>query len=325
MAKIINWSMQRVVDMIARMLLNKFDCIILIDGNRGLGKSTLAFQLAKRVASRMKYLRKFYETNMEVGDYTFLPKRDLLYRREGVIEYFNQWRRIGVADEMINVTFNRDFYQEDQKNLIKMINMNRDHCNLFIACVPQFATMDNQMKGLTKIRISVIRRGLAIIQTPNQSIYSTDKWDTVNNMKIEREWMASNSKNPKYSRLTTFRGVMKFPDLCDKDREEYERIKIEQRNIIAKEEMKIKEEVNPFDELMFKLKNKGIKNSDILNGYADGLGISYQTLRKRISTQLKKEGLPTKINNYYWEGEESEEMKELKKHKGLKALEYVNL
>jgi len=32
---------------------------------------------------------------------------------------------------MINVTFNRDFYNEDQKNIIKMINMNRDHKNFF--------------------------------------------------------------------------------------------------------------------------------------------------------------------------------------------------
>jgi len=308
------------VDMIVRVLLNKFDCIILIDGQRGLGKSTLAHVLAKRVANRMAYIRRNYKTEMKVGDYSFLPKRDLIYRREKVIEYFNQWKRIGIADEMINVTFNRDFYQEDQKNLIKMMNMNRDHCNLFIACVPQFQTMDSQIKGLTKIRLSVVRRGLAIIQTQNQSIYSTDKWDSANNQKIEREWMASGSKNPRYTRLTTFRGVMKFPDLSPKDREEYERIKIDERNIIAETEMNINQKREPFDELMFSLENKGIKNIDVLRGFAVANQMDYKNLRRKMVTKLRKEGKPDKINDYFWDGEDSKEIKADKTNKSLAAL-----
>ena len=320
MAKIRTWALQDMVDMIVKILLNKFDCIILIDGQRGLGKSTLAYVLAKRISNRMAFVRKNYNTGMEVGDYSFLPKRDLLYSRTKVIEYFNQWKKIGIADEMINVTFNRDFYQEDQKNLIKMMNMNRDHCNLFIACVPQFQTMDTQMKGLTKIRLSVVRRGLAIIQTQNQSIYSVDKWDSANNQKIERDWMMKGSKNPRYTKLTTFRGVMRFPDLTPMQREEYEQIKIEERNVIVETEMKINKTVEPFDELMYKLKNKGIKNVDVLKGFAVANKKDYKTLRAKIIRQLRKEGVPAIIDDYFWEGEESKVLKKDKKDKVVDML-----
>lgn len=308
MPKLLKWSMKRLVDTIVMTLLNKFDMQIYIEGKRGLGKSTLAYELAWLVHCKFRHLERFHpeviEANPQLkGAYTFRPTRDLLYTRDKVIDFFNRWKVTGIADEFINTAFNRDFYQEEQKTLIKMINMNRDHCNLFIGCIPQFQTLDNQIKNLCKIRITVVRRGLAVIQTPNKTIYIKDIWDAVTNEKIEREWIRKGSNKPRYTRLSTVRGVIKFPDLSQKHRDKYEKVKIEERNMlmeIADDKKKTKKDL--YGDIVDKLQNQQIKNANILEGMAVALGKNPKTFRSAIQERLKKLGMPSSIDEYFWEG-----------------------
>ncbi|GAG80886.1 unnamed protein product, partial [marine sediment metagenome] len=158
--------------------------------------STLSYKLMKAVAKEMK--KRGNE------NYKFISRRDLLYTKKEVKRFFNDWQRSGVGDEMINISFNRDFYDPEQKDIIKMINMNRDHCNFFIGCIARFKTLDTQIKNLCSMKITIVRRGLAIIHTPNKTVYSKDIWDEQLNEKIERDWLKGGIKNPRYSRLTTF-------------------------------------------------------------------------------------------------------------------------
>jgi len=239
--------------MIQQILGNKFDCFIIIEGNRGLGKSTLAIHLARKLSQAIK--------NTGLKDYKFHWNKSLVYTQKETKKFLHSWKQIGIVDEAINVCFNRDFYQQDQKDIIKMINMNRDHCNLFIACVPQFQTLDAQVKNLCKIRITVVRRGVCIIQTPNQTIYIKDKWDQATNEKLERSWLQKGIKNPQYSRLTTFRGLMKFSKLSDKAEMMYQKVKNKKRNLVAQEEMGIvegeEEEKDPIMIIVDRLKTGG--------------------------------------------------------------------
>lgn len=283
------------VNMICNILLNKFDCFIVIEGNRGLGKSTLAWHLAYGVRREMK--------RRGLDGYKFLAKRDLLYKRENVIRFFRKWQKTGIADEMINVSFNRDFYNEDQKDLIKIINMNRDHNNLFLACVPQFQTLDSQIKNLCKIRITVIRRGMAVIQTPNRTIYGRDKWDQMINEKIERKWLENKIKNPKYTRLTTFRGMIKFPALTEKQEERYQAIKDQKRNEVWKEKENSDDEKphDPFEECYERLIKGGIKNRAMIEGYAFAMDKTPATLVHLLVKRLKKEKRDASLPNYYYE------------------------
>ena len=120
MAKIVvRWSMSKLVYMIVKTLENDFDCFIIIEGNRGLGKSTLAIEVSRKVDTCFKYLGK-------ADQYKFHWDKSMIYTKKETLNFFHQWNKNGIADEMINVTFNRDFYDLDQKNVIKMINMNRD-------------------------------------------------------------------------------------------------------------------------------------------------------------------------------------------------------
>ena len=205
---------------------------------------------------------------------------------------------------MINVTFNRDFYNEDQKNIIKMINMNRDHCNFFIACVPQFQSLDNQIKNLCKIKITVVRRGLCIIQTPNRTIYVRDKWDQATNEKIERQWLQKGITKPAYSKLTTFRGLMQFPKLHPSVEDKYKEIKDVNRNLIAKEDMGINvdEEIkDPVVDTIKRLKDGKVRNGTFLDGFAQANGIIPATFKAGLRSRLQKSGKDHQIGNYYWE------------------------
>jgi hypothetical protein len=205
---------------------------------------------------------------------------------------------------MINVAFNRDFFGEDQKNLVKMINMNRDHGNLLICCVPQFQNLDNQIKNLCKIRITVARRGLAVIQTPNRTIYNRDRWDSSNNEKIERDWLKKGSGLPQYSRLNTFRGMIRFPALTEKQQIIYDKIKGAERNVIkgvlgVTEEQGNKDD--PFQKTMDRLLSGGIRNSTELQGIAFALGMDYNSMRNKIVKRLKELNKPYKIAEHYWD------------------------
>lgn len=286
--QIFQWSLKRLSEIIALMILDKFDCFIVIEGNRGLGKSTLAWHL----------MRKSYH-------HKFNPYKDLLYKQEDVLKFFaEKWYSSGMADEMINVSFNRDFYSTGQKDLIKLMNMNRDHCNLFIACVPQFSALDTQIKSLCKIRITVVERGKAILHTQNKSIFSTDKWDMKNNERIERLWSQKKVKPvPKYSQLSTFRGVINFPKLSKKDQALYDKIKREQRNEIWEDAIKSNEvgwgkpkiKVSPTDFIYKLVQSKKLNNKNF-DDYCIALDIRPMSMREMIRKRLRDDGIKEKLS-----------------------------
>ena len=300
MALVFRWGVKRISKMIVKILLNKFDCFIIIEGNRGLGKSTLAYKICRMVSTLMKH-----EEGVAKKDYKFIPEKCLLYKREEVINFFTKRKKCGVADEMINVSFNRDFYNESQKDLIKLMNMNRDYCNLFIACVPHFQTLDTQIKNLCKIRITVERRGFAIIQTQNRTIYSKDRWDTAINEKIERKWLDKKSNKPLYKKLTTFRGVITFTKLSDVAEKKYTKIKDLKRHEIAKEQgyeqLEENEKEEPFEILYKLLKAGSMRNSTAVEGFCFSNGWDYPSTVQKLSRRLKKEKLPHSVSHHYWD------------------------
>lgn len=310
----LKWSMRRLVKSICSRLLNKFDVFIVVEGKRGLGKSTLAYKLLLLVKKEMKRLG--------IDGYKFIPRRDLLYQRKEVLKFFHSTNRSGIADEMINVTFNRDFYNEEQKDLIKMINMNRDHNNLFISCVPQFKNLDSQIKNLCSMKITVVRRGLAIVHLPNKVVYSADIWDEKFNEKIERQWLKGGVTNPRYSRLTTFKGFLKFPKLTEKQELSYQKIKDEKRNIIAKEKgLEEVDEQEPFQIIYNALIDGKIKNTAMVEGMALAHGLNIEGTKAKLRRELNANSKPTKLAVYYFDSKEKEkEVQEERKRSEVTAL-----
>jgi len=309
----LNWNIKKLVISICDRLENRFDAFVVIEGNRGLGKSTLAFQLMKKVKQEMK--------NRGVEGYKFSPRRDLLYARDEVIKFFHDRRRSAVGDEFVLAGFSRDFYVEGQKDLIKIISTNRDHNNFFIGCIPHFKALDVQLKSLTSMRITVVRRGLAIIQTPNKTIYSTDIWDEQLNQKIEAGWIKNGIQRPHYSKLTTFRGWLKFSKLSEKQEAIYQKIKDEKRQIIAKEKgLEDVDETDPTTKVYNLLIKGDIKNTAMLEGMAVAHGIKVENLRNRLRRKLKDEHKDTRINEYYYDDKVKVKIHKEKKQNEITAL-----
>jgi len=300
---IYKWNLKMLCELIIEIVHNKFDCFIIVEGKRGLGKSTLAYEILSRVSRYMKL------SDRENKDYIFRPKKDILYSQQDVLNAVTKRKYDSfLADELIAVTFNRDFYSESQKKIIKSLNMYRDSCNLIVSCVPQFATLDNQIRNLCRIRITVVRRGLAIVHTPNKTIYSKDIWDTQLNEKIERGWIGKFSR-PKYSRLTTFRGILKFPDLRKSQRELYEEIKFEKRNEIIVETDKPKEET-PTAKVHRMLDEGTIKTREEFTTSCIALDLKPINTQKEIWKRLKNEGRRISFKDYFKEGYVQENMEE---------------
>lgn len=275
---ILIWRFGLLCQAILSRLLNDFDCIAVIDGSRGLGKSTLGYKVCRGVRKR-----------------EFRPNRDLVYSRQEVMQQLED-KRMGVilADEMINVSYNRDFYMSDQKNLCKMLNMYRDHHNLFIMCIPNFWDLDIAVRELTTIRITIIHRGVAIIQMPKQSFYSKDKWDTYYNQKVEKSWQGK--KRPIYSQLSTYVGTLRFSDLTIKQQERYGRIKERKRSKILADEGLINKSID--DPEKFEVGNmiEGLEVGNItekdLRNISRMKGSKYYLLIKKINKHLTESNKP---------------------------------
>lgn len=346
MARLLRWKLNQIVEMIILILLNRYDAVICNDGLRGVGKSTFGIVIARRVSavfSRLKrfdeetvmkywekvnkqlyptfedFIKKLWELKKE-NAYSYKIRRDTLYTRDKIIKFFDSWHKIAVGDELVMSCFNRDFYSEEQKDLIKIINTNRDHSNLLIGCVPSFNTLDTQIKGLMKLRFTIIRRGIALIHTPNKTMFGKDRWDSSYNEKIERKFLEKKSNKIPYTKFTTVRGLVTFRDLPPSLKKIYEEVKKDERNVIAKEQFGLdddgKVKLKPHEEIANRMIEHGVKNGSVIEGYALANNIQIKTLIASISRELKRLGKDSRLSEYYWDDRSK---KGIKAYKSFKA------
>jgi len=166
------------------------------------------------------------------------------------------------------------------------------------------------------MKITVLRRGVAIIHMPNQTVYSPDIWDERVNEKIEREWIKGGVSKPRYSRLTTFKGFIYFSKLTEKQENIYQQIKDDKRNLIAKSKGIDSEEdkpKTPFEIVYAKFINKEVKNAVMLEGMMLAHNLKLDTTKEKIRRQLKKDNKKTYFNEYYYDPVQSISHEELDK------------
>lgn len=299
-------TFKQLIRQIQIRVIKKFDCIIFIEGETGSGKSSLAYKIADglNIEHYPVSEQKGYHLNPDGSDRVFSlfkPKRDIIFTREDLIKHYaTKNNSIILADELINVAFLRDFYQEEQKNLIKILNMYRDSYNIFIGCVPLFAQLDKQIQNRCAIKITIKSRGFALVHLPLDSNFKPDKWDTRTNEKIENTWTNKGGLRPRYSQLTTLAGFLIFADLTPNLRREYELIKTEKRSRITKE---YKDDTLTYDDnkfysnLITSLKN-GIYNHDSFETIMKDLGRDPEKVRTKINQMLKEQNDTKRWRDY---------------------------
>lgn len=212
------WHIKDIVYILKERQKNQFDGNIVVSGDRGNGKSTLLYKLFLHFKG-------------------FNPRTHQVYSREDVIGLLRgQKYNLCFDDEAVNSGYKRDFHSKAQQELIKIITTYRDNFNIYGSAIPNFFSLDKDLRDLTFLHLFVVERGIAVVHMPLQSLmYSQDRWDAKNNAKIEAGWSSKIKSNPNFKipfhKLSTFKGYLFFGDLTDKQREIYLEIKRTKREV----------------------------------------------------------------------------------------------
>lgn len=270
------FSLKQLRNMIQGRRDNDFDVIMIVDGGTGKGKSTLVYQILKTIKGFKLKKHTYYD-------------RDLILN---AIE--NEEKTIIWADEMINIAHNRSFFEPDQIELVRKLNMYRDSNNLYVGCIPEFSRVDSQLLTLCHIRLTVIRRGCALIQMPKNSLYSRDPWDIKNNAKIESKWTIKGGNKPRYAELSTSVGYVMFGDLTEKQKKEYKENKRKKRQEAFNKANKIVVESDPntifYKNLLEQVKSRTLTPVMFAKMCQLG-GKKMRTVQIHINELLKAEGI----------------------------------
>lgn len=209
------WTIKDIIEILQNRQKNEFDGNIAITGNRGDGKSTCIGKIFFRLPK-------------------FNPWKQQVYKREDILKLI-KYQKFGQCwdDEAINSGYKRDFQNKGQQEQIKILTNYRDNFNIFASAIPNFFSLDKDLRDLYFIHLHIIRRGTAIIHMPVQGkLYSQDKWDAKYNAKVEDSWSKKIQHNPDFhppfNRLTTYRGILYFNDLTPKQKaliQEVKRVK----------------------------------------------------------------------------------------------------
>tara|TARA_R100001480_G_scaffold76817_1_gene86940 strand:- start:258 stop:1211 length:954 start_codon:yes stop_codon:yes gene_type:complete len=268
------FSMKELVEIAKERQVNKFDCNIIVSGARGNGKSTFLF----------KFLSYFKQ---------FKPWEQQVYSRDHVIELLeSQTKGIIFDDEAITTMYKREFYNKDQQKLIKMINMYRDNFNIYCSAVPNFYSLDKDIRSLTKIHIHIVKRGMGVVHISNTNqLYQDDPWDVSYNKKLEESFQKKREKNMEaafpYYKLSSFRGYVRFGDLGPRQRELYEKIKKTKRKELYDKEIADNVEEDPKAKLIESVINGIYKDPSMVKAACHALGYRYESIVDRITRQLK--------------------------------------
>lgn len=279
------WTIRDIKGIIKERQKNQFDANILVSGDRGNGKSSFLVKLF--------YLLQNYN-----------PQKHQVYTRPDVIRLLStQQHSICFDDEAINSGYKRDFQQKGQQELIKIVTAYRDNFNVYGSAIPNFFSLDKDLRDMIFLHIHVLERGMAVVHMPIQGrLYATDRWDARNNAKIEESWGAKISKDPKfrkpYHKLSTFRGYIYFGDITPKQRKIYERIKREKRGQGFGIEY---EDLTPktFYEKIFPLILKKQIGREALQIMCRVEGKKYLTVTSKLREMLKEKGITEEnLSNY---------------------------
>ena len=210
------WSVKELVQVLKDRQANEFDGNIAVSGDRGNGKSSLIVKILYRLGG-------------------FVPWKHQVYSREAIIKLLTtQTYSICFDDEAINSGYKRNFQQKGQQELIKILTAYRDSFNIYASAIPNFFSLDKDLRDLYFLHLHVIERGVAVVHMPLQGrLYSQDRWDAKFNATVEAKWgkriLKDNDFKPPFHKLTTFRGYLYFNDLTKAQQKIYKEVKKKRR------------------------------------------------------------------------------------------------
>lgn len=283
--KSVIFSIKDIAKVIQQRQINDFDARLAVAGDTGDGKSTLLSKIFYRLGK-------------------FNPWKHQVYSQKEVIKLLtNQQKGKCFDDEAINTGYKRDWQKEGQQKLIKILTNYRDSLNVYGSALPNFFSLDKDLRDLFFMLLHVIERGIAVVHLPLQgNMYSQDKWDSKNNARIENKWNEKRKKNPNfrppYHRLSTFVGYLYFGKLTPKQEALYKEVKHTKRAEEYENENGENNEES-FYEKIYRLLIEGKLSQTGLLEICLMSDRKYSSVATQLNIMLRDRGVPHTLS-YYW-------------------------
>lgn len=223
MARVVE-TIDKFAHTIHRLLLSDRDVVIGVGGFTGEGKSTFLTKLQKTYAklandnwdfSRMTWSRKELLTWIDGKKDTKKNEHGL---REGQLPEYSAI----MCDELFQMFYRRNWYEDEQIESIAVFNMCRDR-HLFIGGnIPDFWDLDTAFTSRVRFYVYVPFRGIAWVFEQENNPFSTDKWNALDNKKRFRK-----SRNP--YQIPNFLMELHFDDWTPDEKVEYLKIRNRKR------------------------------------------------------------------------------------------------
>jgi energy-coupling factor transporter ATP-binding protein EcfA2 len=237
---------------IKKRLKSNREAVVVIDGNRGEGKSTLAILMAQAC-------------NKEHFDIA----KDIIYipNDTNIKEAINSKPRekVIVIDEAIRAFYKMDFMNSIQNSLMKFFNTHlRKENKCVICCLPAFTSLRREFRDdIVLFRIFVPLRGKAFVFYASQNPMGGDKWGLDVGSKAWLEEFKNKNMldieiNKKYEflrNLPQYVGEFTFPKLDPETEKEY--LHLVEKSKESIEAMEQDNSVGKLKEISAKLKLEG--------------------------------------------------------------------
>lgn len=255
-----------------RAFKKKQDNPIIIDGDTGTGKTTLASEVAYIYAYISK---KYYGIDISYKE------DNLFFDPDKMLEYgVNNKQKIIHWDELALAGLSKEWYKKVQINFIKLLMVGRKKNHLYLMCVPKFQ----------EIKSAIIMNSRGLVHTyqtrgEKNGYFFYYSQQAMRNMYAD--FVQHKRKMPLYKKYKTFRGT--FPDKFDKiiNQDWYDAEK--DKAILSITDEKINKSEMKYTRLLIgayvRLKRKfpELNQSNI----ADILGMTQQGLSYSINTHLE--------------------------------------
>lgn len=209
-----------VKEIIIPLLKSDRDVVIGTAGMTGEGKSVFDILVSKEYAKQMKQEFTF--------DRMTWSRKELMKwidgegeNKEGQLEEYSYV----MPDELIAMFFGRSWYEDQQKESIRVFNTCRDRHLMVIGAVPNFWGLDGGFRERVRFYVFIPERGKAWVFQQEVNPFVKDPWNVIDNTKRFRK-----KKNP-YT-CPNFVTEILYPDLSKEEKEEYKSIRAEKRSMI---------------------------------------------------------------------------------------------
>jgi len=170
-------NVEQLSEFLADVLRSDREAIICVDGFKGEGKSVL---MAKLAVATAKIVRTPFSFS---GNMTWL--RDELRQWIDPGEQQKPEMSCLIADEIVSMFFGREWFDSDQVDAVKLLNMCRDRHLLLLGAVPNFWELDKAFRTQVRYWIHVERRGIGWMFMQSKNAGAKDKWCQ---REIEKLW-----------------------------------------------------------------------------------------------------------------------------------------